>query len=381
MIDPSLFESKDASLMRLPHPARLDAIQMLEISRQLWSEEYEVLRQIAGNPLVTTEELLNVMATYPVFSQMAAASLNNPAGRNLGMFDSLITPMRLKELGGRFFQTRDALESSLEATDVGDKAPCAFMRPPYPAMFIEFGETRQPERSIGLLNPVSGWHGLEGVYVLSFEVKPEHPYQTPKAKALGIHTYEPYRVIELTFTGTPVGHGHVTDDASEHVVLLLQDEAESVADMLERHFSYYSSEDGRLMGDPLSPQQVDIYRTLITHFAKVLLYINSEQVVREQIKERSELEERIRKVKAGKRKKLERKFSRTYDRIVIGSKQQGLHVENSPSESRTTKTHWRRGHFRQQRYGEGYSKSKLIWIEPVLVNPGDAIKSKVYTVR
>lgn len=33
--------------------------------------------------------------------------------------------------------------------------------------------------------------------------------------------------------------------------------------------------------------------------------------------------------------------------------------------------HWRRGHFRQQKFGLGHSMSKLIWIEPVLVNALD----------
>ncbi len=46
--------------------------------------------------------------------------------------------------------------------------------------------------------------------------------------------------------------------------------------------------------------------------------------------------------------------------------------------------HWRRGHFRRSRYGEGLSESRLGWIEPVLVTAQEAfgtVKTKPYTMR
>lgn len=45
-------------------------------------------------------------------------------------------------------------------------------------------------------------------------------------------------------------------------------------------------------------------------------------------------------------------------------------------------THWRRGHWRNQAYGSGYSEHKLIWIMPVLVRGelNEPIKGHIYTV-
>lgn len=39
-----------------------------------------------------------------------------------------------------------------------------------------------------------------------------------------------------------------------------------------------------------------------------------------------------------------------------------------PKGSNNIPPHWRRGHWRKQRYGEGYSKVKLIWLSGVVVN-------------
>lgn len=46
-------------------------------------------------------------------------------------------------------------------------------------------------------------------------------------------------------------------------------------------------------------------------------------------------------------------------------------TENNQSDAEsgiTLRTHWRKGHLREQRWGEGLQQVKLIWIEPVLVN-------------
>lgn len=52
---------------------------------------------------------------------------------------------------------------------------------------------------------------------------------------------------------------------------------------------------------------------------------------------------------------------------------------------RHVRPHWRRGRFRRIRYGEGLSKSRLGWIQPVLVNAGELtggeVKTKAYVVR
>jgi hypothetical protein len=45
--------------------------------------------------------------------------------------------------------------------------------------------------------------------------------------------------------------------------------------------------------------------------------------------------------------------------------------------------HWRRGHWRNQPFGEKLSEKKLIWIKPTIVNKekGEPIKGHIYTTE
>ena len=46
-------------------------------------------------------------------------------------------------------------------------------------------------------------------------------------------------------------------------------------------------------------------------------------------------------------------------------------------------THWRRGHWRNQKFGEHLKESKIIWILPTIVNndKGELIKGHLYNVE
>jgi len=47
---------------------------------------------------------------------------------------------------------------------------------------------------------------------------------------------------------------------------------------------------------------------------------------------------------------------------------------------RTLATHMRRGHFRHQPYGTERALRKVIFIPPVLVNPGQEMPGKIYEI-
>ena len=60
----------------------------------------------------------------------------------------------------------------------------------------------------------------------------------------------------------------------------------------------------------------------------------------------------------------------------VGTSTEGTHG--------TVRPHWRRGHFRCIRFGEGLAESRLGWIRPVLVNAAEAfgpVAAKGYEVR
>jgi len=99
--------------------------------------------------------------------------------------------------------------------------------------------------------------------------------------------------------------------------------------------------------------------------------------------EYTELQQRLRRVKAGKHAKLERKAHRAYDRVVIGPKITAPSTDSS-SQHRTVETHWRRGHYRLQACGPKHADRKLIWIEPTLIGADgltDAGSRKAYAIK
>lgn len=55
----------------------------------------------------------------------------------------------------------------------------------------------------------------------------------------------------------------------------------------------------------------------------------------------------------------------------------------SKDETGELSPHWRRGHWRNQPYGENLKLSKLIWIKPTIVNKdkGEVIKGHIYTTE
>ena len=102
--------------------------------------------------------------------------------------------------------------------------------------------------------------------------------------------------------------------------------------------------------------------------------------------DRSELLQRPRGPGLKEAARLKRKLARAYDRIVIGGRRE---VEDSAGVSAegahgSVRPHWRRGHFRRIRFGEGLAESRLGWIRPVLVNAAEAfspVPVKGYEVR
>lgn len=126
---------------------------------------------------------------------------------------------------------------------------------------------------------------------------------------------------------------------------------------------------------------------MVHQLAKVLPYLNLPDAVREQHPERSALDARLRQVGRKKAARLQRQRARAYDRIVIGPRQPSTDAPSpataDPSGHRL-RPHWRRGHFRTIRYGEGRSLNRLGWIEPVLVNAAEAfgaVRAKPYRLK
>jgi hypothetical protein len=101
---------------------------------------------------------------------------------------------------------------------------------------------------------------------------------------------------------------------------------------------------------------------------KAVLYIGLPGIRREVHNDRKALLEQLGRIKSGgKRAKLERKLTKTYDYVLIQPPPDVATSGAAGDGHRSPKQHWRRGHLRMQRHGPEHSLTKLIFISPVLV--------------
>jgi hypothetical protein len=93
---------------------------------------------------------------------------------------------------------------------------------------------------------------------------------------------------------------------------------------------------------------------------------------------------KLRQVKSKNEKtKIESKISASgYSKIQFVGKSYARQLINQSGTTETVAPHWRRGHWRNQRFGEKLTNKKIVWIKPVIVNneQGKPEKGKIYEV-
>jgi hypothetical protein len=81
--------------------------------------------------------------------------------------------------------------------------------------------------------------------------------------------------------------------------------------------------------------------------------------------------------------KIESKISASgFSKIQYVGKSYARQQINQNGTTGTVAPHWRRGHWRNQRFGEKLTSKKIVWIKPVIVNQekGEPVKGHVYEV-
>lgn len=367
----------DPALMPLPHPVRFDAASGEQPDTGLFEHFgiMEALRPYLTDANASTEWIIN---HCPGMRDLAMAHFGVMAGEDMGSFFLMLTRSRLRAHGDPILQVTPALQSMLAETDLAEDLPVSLLRGSAPLVFVEFARPnplRVPNRYTGL-------HECEGVYIGNYQLPPfyhEILEQSERARALGLDTTKPIRAIEIIIIGSPMGKAHALDDASQDILLLIQNEDEGLSAVLDRHVSYYNmpaaySHPGLT---PFSPDEVAMTRPVIFELAKILLYLSLPEAERLEIPERSDLERRFKKFGKLTAKRCERLAS-AYDRVLIGPRTlpepiAETTVPKTGENHRRVRPHWRRGHFRRIRYGEGLSESRLGWIAPVLVNAAEVV--------
>lgn len=361
----------DPDILRLPHPERVRISGLLEIIETFLGDNGWRRMAYLMEQQCPSEEIINTLRDVPAFELLLRSSPGIPGTTNLGALDSFLPAATYRVSGSRLFQVTDHLVTLLDHTDIGGDTPVRYMKPPYPALFIEFGETRCS--SVKLLNRQSGDHIFEGAYIFERQLTPghfmvtEHPKRTA---ALGLDPHKDVRLLEITFTGSPVGKQGLLDDCTQHLQLFIQDEDLTVEELLQRHFAWYLAQDGGPAQWTLpTPGERQAYHDATESLAKILLYLHTQPVL-ERHQEASDLRRRLESLGPKKRARLERRLEHAYDRVLIRPTNAEPDTRATPSSSRALMTHWRRGHFRNQACGAGFSERKLIWIVPTLVAAG-----------
>lgn len=299
----------------------------------------------------------------------------------------LMLPARHALAGSRYFQTRDNLNDKLLATDIDLDVPARFLRLPYPSIYLRFGDTRAlpvvvPGFRDGILR-------AEGVYLTetSFTVPPE------VSQRENWPTGSRIRHLDVALCGYPAPEApEASVGAIQIFTLAIPDDNASVHSVLEATLKRIATVQG---GAGVLPEDIAAWESILAHTLKVLLYLNCDGALLEPDAEYAHARARVLALPPGKRVKAMREFERNgpVERIVVGPRWRdgdatephtAVHAGDAGEGDASVMPHTRRGHYRLQRYGPELSLSKLVWIQPVLVNAhliAGAVSAPRYDLR
>ncbi len=328
---------------------------------------------------------LNKIANFLIANVESVKSLTDKATQsssgtnNTGPLMNILVPHRFMLSGRAYFHVDQALCEGLINTSFGLDTPANFLRSPLPYCYIEFGHKRNLD--VYVHNEQSGLHQIEGVYIS--EQKAEDFYQNHLLDHLiskGIATKNSHgiRSVELDFTGSPLGKSNAVDDATFNISLLIDDDSDATVEQIcEAHIEYYKTQSQQkrpYKAKDLDEEAAGFFVEGLELLVKCLIFINSDLSVKKQFLERPTLLESLKRTtKKDKTRKIIQKLNRAKDYILITSKEPLSFVkEYGSGEEKSKSAHWRRGHFRNQRYGQGNKEVKVKWIQPTLVGIGQA---------
>jgi hypothetical protein len=388
-------EATDEWLYDLPHPNRKRWVGFIPPHFELMLDETHAV-QLLINELSRSEIEIGAIVRKllkhsPSFRQLAKAGQESGMGTNLGNLDPTLYPHAYWAKGARMFRIDPTLTSMLDKTDLGIKSPAGFVRLPYSNMFIH------ARPNVTLVNPASGEHYMDGLYLNQYtidakQIDEEWEFANVPNSLNGVLAERglltrdggDVRVIEIMATGRP--KDNIFDDATFNFVFVIQDPTTSIGDLFDAHVDYFVNRayEGEAERQGLTmlnagEREVKAMKEVIEFAVKALLYINSDDATRDKVMELSDLKMAERRTQnKAKKRKLQRRMARASDYVNIGFKGDLSHMHEN--EGGVKSAHWRRGHFREQRFGKGRVESKIIWLQPTMVGRNKPV-SKTYNVK
>ena len=115
-----------------------------------------------------------------------------------------------------------------------------------------------------------------------------------------------------------------------------------------------------------SPEFLFELGPIIDYLFKLFLYMGLRDSVQQEVKQQATAIAEAQGQSRDKRGKALRRALQQYDRIIVGP-ESAITAPAMVGTGTHKAVHWRRGHFRHQRCGTGFSDSKVIFIEPTLI--------------
>jgi hypothetical protein len=358
-----LASAAEPELLKLPHPARTAYMKLVEISELTYGPEWPAVSTVLADHTLTLFETVTLLKDIsPVFRALYYMTGNHATGTNGGNSGNNVLSLRFMLARGHVFQTTDVLDQQLQVTDIASTIPVSLIRAPYPVSYFEFGQSRQSPFTV--FNQVTGDHAAEGCYL--FECRSD--------TLMGEKRPE-YRVLTLMLTGSP--KADISDDATQIYTIPILDEDLTISETITQFMRLHrqdiaqarTSNAGVILKES-SDEEAAALELVLQHVMKIMLYISTAKAVTQPVNELSAALKKANSAPAGlMREKQKQKAQRLYDRIVIGPKEMPKEEGDKAAGStgRHVTPHWRRGHFREQRHGEGRQQVKTIFIEPMRI--------------
>lgn len=349
----------------LPHPIRVSAgwaevFGALEESGHGGTIE-RLIQMFRDNPNVPMRVLVGQQYdSDPVIRRLVDITQGAPGSDNAGSLIICLHAARHTKLDDPILKFSSSLLERLEKTDIDNKMPCHFLRTPYKRCYVQF-ET-PIEWPYVVENSLTGRHRFEGAYLAYYS----------EDGPIGEH-------LEITLCGAPKAGAHYLDDCSVELAIALDDPKLSVSEAFEKTLETFREK----LGGPTTMERLgftDSVKDCLRPVAKALLFLNSASVRLDVVKDRSEMDAKLTRLKsAHKLRKTERLAAAVYDYVRVSSQSTEATGRGKMRAGSAVTAHWRRGHFRQQPYGPGATQRRLIWLEPTLVGSGE-VKPKDYRV-
>lgn len=363
---------------KVSHPRRILTWPMMDKMKRIMAPIYEgVVKDYMANLSISLGKAAADLSFFPSFRQAFALDIDEEPTTKAARF---LCALRYDLAGGRTFEIDPSLNFLLEYTDIGNKAPGALFQLPFDVIYfhlpinslkITVGEFTLP---------------LDGVYINKLSDEELEKKARQRLGELG-----PFDGYELYFISDCL-ENNPFKSIFLHTRLIIPHTwyDDPLEDILNRQMLVYQQmgkvNESNLTLDDLQKNLLE----LTSHVMKCLLFINSDEVITKEVNQLRELEAKEKRVANNKAKlrKIQQQKARAFNRIVVSHSpdENQKAVEAGLAGSTSRRAHWRRGHIRNQAYGEGRTLRKPKWIRPSLISgvgskKQERVEDKNYIVK